>query len=169
MLLHILDITHALPRKWKTKRFSSYVALIYYRILKSHRVIPSFENSDDFFTISALNYIKVEQSYYRKQVKPVKIHDALSCWMFVIGIYALSCRMFAMRIWWYVCPLCRQLLLASEIMVCLGILLSFNVVIPYSVPQYVCSGLLLFVSAEVLEGVISTFPLFSSLRNVLGS
>ncbi|XP_009590690.1 SPX domain-containing membrane protein At4g22990-like isoform X2 [Nicotiana tabacum] len=47
----------------------------------------------------------------------------------------------------------RQLLLASEIMVCLGILLSFNVVIPYSVPQYVCSGLLLFVSAEVLEGV----------------
>ncbi|XP_019260398.1 PREDICTED: SPX domain-containing membrane protein At4g22990-like isoform X2 [Nicotiana attenuata] len=47
----------------------------------------------------------------------------------------------------------RQLLLASEIMVCLGILLSFNVVIPYSVPQYVCSGLLMFVSAEVLEGV----------------
>ncbi|XP_075096806.1 SPX domain-containing membrane protein At4g22990 isoform X2 [Nicotiana tabacum] len=47
----------------------------------------------------------------------------------------------------------RQLLLASEIMVCLGILLSFNVIIPYSVPQYVCSGLLMFVSAEVLEGV----------------
>lgn len=47
----------------------------------------------------------------------------------------------------------RQILLASEIMVCLGILMSFQVVIQYSVPQYVCSGLLLFVSAEVLEGV----------------
>ncbi|KAL7167413.1 hypothetical protein ACSBR2_037969 [Camellia fascicularis] len=47
----------------------------------------------------------------------------------------------------------RQILLASEIMVCIGILLSFHIVIPYSVPQYVCSGLIMFVSAEVLEGV----------------
>ncbi|GFZ02158.1 major Facilitator Superfamily with SPX (SYG1/Pho81/XPR1) domain-containing protein [Actinidia rufa] len=47
----------------------------------------------------------------------------------------------------------RQLLLASEIMVCLGILLSFHIIIPYTVPQYVCSGLIMFVSAEVLEGV----------------
>lgn len=47
----------------------------------------------------------------------------------------------------------RQILLASEIMVLIGILLSFNIIIPYSVPQYVCSGLILFVSAEVLEGV----------------
>ncbi|KAI3727571.1 hypothetical protein L6452_16187 [Arctium lappa] len=47
----------------------------------------------------------------------------------------------------------RQILLISEIMVCLGILMSFHVVIPYSVPQYVVSGLIMFVSAEVLEGV----------------
>ncbi|KAF2311135.1 hypothetical protein GH714_019658 [Hevea brasiliensis] len=47
----------------------------------------------------------------------------------------------------------RQVLLASEIMVCIGILLSFNVLIPYSVPQYVGSALVTFVSAEVLEGV----------------
>ncbi|KAJ9540527.1 hypothetical protein OSB04_027033 [Centaurea solstitialis] len=47
----------------------------------------------------------------------------------------------------------RQILLASEIMVCLGILMSFQVFIPYSVPQYVVSGLIMFVSAEVLEGV----------------
>ncbi|KAK8482025.1 hypothetical protein V6N11_071052 [Hibiscus sabdariffa] len=47
----------------------------------------------------------------------------------------------------------RQILLASEIVVCIGILLSFNIIIPYSVPQYVCSGLIMFVSAEVLEGV----------------
>ncbi|QCE08143.1 SPX domain-containing membrane protein At4g11810-like [Vigna unguiculata] len=47
----------------------------------------------------------------------------------------------------------RQILLASEIMVFLGILFSFNVIVPYSEPQYVCSGLLMFVSAEVLEGV----------------
>ncbi|KVH95461.1 Major facilitator superfamily [Cynara cardunculus var. scolymus] len=39
------------------------------------------------------------------------------------------------------------------IVVCLGILMSFHVVIPYSVPQYVVSGLIMFVSAEVLEGV----------------
>ncbi|XWS49872.1 hypothetical protein CRYUN_Cryun12cG0040700 [Craigia yunnanensis] len=47
----------------------------------------------------------------------------------------------------------RQMLLASEIMVCIGILLSFHIIIPYTVPQYVCSGLIMFVSAEVLEGV----------------
>ncbi|PON57499.1 Major facilitator [Parasponia andersonii] len=47
----------------------------------------------------------------------------------------------------------RQILLASEIMVCAGVLLSFHIIIPYTVVQYVCSGLIMFVSAEVLEGV----------------
>ncbi|GJX28970.1 hypothetical protein Tco_0237049 [Tanacetum coccineum] len=42
-------------------------------------------------------------------------------------------------------------LLVYEIVVCLGILMSFHVVIPYSVPQYVISGLIKFVSAEVSE------------------
>jgi hypothetical protein len=37
-------------------------------------------------------------------------------------------------------------------MVFIGILLSFHVFIPYSVPQYVSSALITFVSAEVLEG-----------------
>jgi hypothetical protein len=52
--------------------------------------------------------------------------------------------------------------MASEIMVCIGIILSFNLFIPYSVPQYVCSGLILFVSAEVLEGEI----FFSSITSL---
>ncbi|KAK6162429.1 hypothetical protein DH2020_002270 [Rehmannia glutinosa] len=47
----------------------------------------------------------------------------------------------------------RQVLLASEVMLCVGIVLSFQLIIPYSVPQYVCSALLTFVAAEVLEGV----------------
>ncbi|XP_075522843.1 SPX domain-containing membrane protein At4g22990-like isoform X2 [Primulina tabacum] len=47
----------------------------------------------------------------------------------------------------------RQILLAAEIVVFLGILFSFQFIIPYSVSQYVCSGLIMFVSAEVLEGV----------------
>lgn len=47
----------------------------------------------------------------------------------------------------------RQILLVSEIMVCVGILLSFNIFFPYTEPQYICSGLLMFVAAEVLEGV----------------
>ncbi|KAK6137567.1 hypothetical protein DH2020_028687 [Rehmannia glutinosa] len=47
----------------------------------------------------------------------------------------------------------RQILLASEIVVFLGILFSFKFIIPYSVPQYVISGLVMFVAAEVLEGV----------------
>ncbi|XP_042506547.1 SPX domain-containing membrane protein At4g22990-like isoform X1 [Macadamia integrifolia] len=47
----------------------------------------------------------------------------------------------------------RQILLASEIMVGIGIFLSFHVLGPYTVPQYVCSALIAFVSAEVLEGV----------------
>ncbi|XP_056173979.1 SPX domain-containing membrane protein At4g22990-like isoform X1 [Syzygium oleosum] len=47
----------------------------------------------------------------------------------------------------------RQILLASEVMVFIGIVLSFHLIIPYSVAQYVSSGLIMFVSAEVLEGV----------------
>ncbi|CAG7876374.1 unnamed protein product [Brassica rapa] len=47
----------------------------------------------------------------------------------------------------------RKILLASEIMLCIGILLSFHIIVPYSVPQYVASALITFVSAEVLEGV----------------
>ncbi|KAK2361545.1 SPX domain-containing membrane protein [Trifolium repens] len=47
----------------------------------------------------------------------------------------------------------RQVLLTSEIMVCIGLLLSFHLLIPYSVIQYVGSALITFVSAEVLEGV----------------
>ncbi|KAJ8767630.1 hypothetical protein K2173_018188 [Erythroxylum novogranatense] len=47
----------------------------------------------------------------------------------------------------------RQILLASEIMVCIGILLSFHIIWKYTVPQYVISGLVMFVAAEVLEGV----------------
>ncbi|XP_026401273.1 SPX domain-containing membrane protein At4g22990-like [Papaver somniferum] len=47
----------------------------------------------------------------------------------------------------------RQILLASEIMVCIGILSSFHIISPYSVPQYVCSAFITFVFAEVLEGV----------------
>ncbi|KAF3442247.1 hypothetical protein FNV43_RR16163 [Rhamnella rubrinervis] len=47
----------------------------------------------------------------------------------------------------------RQVLLASEIMVCIGIVLSFHILTPYTVPQYVGSALITFVSAEVLEGV----------------
>ncbi|KAL3536890.1 hypothetical protein ACH5RR_000256 [Cinchona calisaya] len=47
----------------------------------------------------------------------------------------------------------RQVLLASEVMVCLGIVFSFHVKNSYSIPQYVCSALVTFVSAEVLEGV----------------
>ncbi|GFP97754.1 spx domain-containing membrane protein at4g22990 [Phtheirospermum japonicum] len=46
-----------------------------------------------------------------------------------------------------------QILLVSEIVVFLGIVFSFQFIIPYSVPQYVCSGLVMFVAAEVLEGV----------------
>ncbi|XP_019702499.2 SPX domain-containing membrane protein OsI_21475 isoform X2 [Elaeis guineensis] len=47
----------------------------------------------------------------------------------------------------------RQILLASEIMVLVGIVLSFHISRLYTVPQYVCSALITFVSAEVLEGV----------------
>ncbi|XP_076960060.1 SPX domain-containing membrane protein At4g11810-like isoform X1 [Bidens hawaiensis] len=47
----------------------------------------------------------------------------------------------------------RQILLASEIMVCLGIAASFHIINPYTATQYVVSGLVMFVSAEVLEGV----------------
>ncbi|KAF6144269.1 hypothetical protein GIB67_024496 [Kingdonia uniflora] len=47
----------------------------------------------------------------------------------------------------------RQILLASEIVVCIGIIFSFHIISPYSVPQYVCSGFITFIFAEVLEGV----------------
>uniref|UniRef100_A0ACD5Y032 Uncharacterized protein n=1 Tax=Avena sativa TaxID=4498 RepID=A0ACD5Y032_AVESA len=47
----------------------------------------------------------------------------------------------------------RQILVASEIVLLAGVLLSFNVASTYTAAQYVCSALLTFVSAEVLEGV----------------
>lgn len=53
----------------------------------------------------------------------------------------------------YIHDFFRKVLLASEIMLCIGILFSFHIIVPYSVPQYVASALITFVSAEVLEGV----------------
>ncbi|OEL15966.1 SPX domain-containing membrane protein, partial [Dichanthelium oligosanthes] len=47
----------------------------------------------------------------------------------------------------------RQILLASEVVLLAGVLLSFRVTGTYTVAQYLCSALLTFVSAEVLEGV----------------
>ncbi|KAL6601728.1 hypothetical protein ACP70R_044948 [Stipagrostis hirtigluma subsp. patula] len=47
----------------------------------------------------------------------------------------------------------RQILLASEIVLLAGVLLSFRLTGTYTVAQYVCSAILTFVSAEVLEGV----------------
>lgn len=47
----------------------------------------------------------------------------------------------------------RQILVASEVVLLAGVLLSFNVASRYTAAQYVCSALLTFVSAEVLEGV----------------
>ncbi|CAL5082440.1 unnamed protein product [Urochloa decumbens] len=48
----------------------------------------------------------------------------------------------------------RQILLASEVVLLVGNLLSFRVAgTTYTAAQYVCSALLTFVSAEVLEGV----------------
>ncbi|CAM6105960.1 unnamed protein product [Calypogeia fissa] len=48
----------------------------------------------------------------------------------------------------------RQILLFSEILTCVGVVVSFAYFgIPYTVEQYVTGALLIFVSAEVLEGV----------------
>nr|XP_024377632.1 SPX domain-containing membrane protein At4g11810-like isoform X3 [Physcomitrium patens] len=48
----------------------------------------------------------------------------------------------------------RQLLVGSEILTCVGVIISFDFgILPYSVTQYVTGAFILFVSAEVLEGV----------------
>ncbi|OEL32692.1 SPX domain-containing membrane protein [Dichanthelium oligosanthes] len=47
----------------------------------------------------------------------------------------------------------RQILLASEVMVLIGIIMSFRFTPHYSIPQYVISAFITFVFAEVLEGV----------------
>lgn len=47
----------------------------------------------------------------------------------------------------------RQLLIASEVLTCLGILASFKFSLNYTVVQYIIGGFVTFVSAEVLEGV----------------
>ncbi|KAK8947975.1 hypothetical protein KSP40_PGU004831 [Platanthera guangdongensis] len=47
----------------------------------------------------------------------------------------------------------RQILLAAEIMMLIGIGSSFHVTRSYAIAQYVTSALITFVSAEVLEGV----------------
>nr|ARM10268.1 phosphate transporter [Malus domestica] len=58
----------------------------------------------------------------------------------------------------------RQILLVSEIVVCIGIVMSFHMFNPYSVIQYVSSGLIMFVSAEVLEGIEVYVSFLSSRR-----
>ncbi|KAL5650266.1 hypothetical protein ACJX0J_041075, partial [Zea mays] len=45
----------------------------------------------------------------------------------------------------------RQILLASEVMVLIGIIMSFRFTPHYSIPQYVISALITFVFSEVLE------------------
>jgi hypothetical protein len=52
---------------------------------------------------------------------------------------------------------CRQILVGSEILVLIGILLSFKVTSNYSVPQYITSALITFVAAEVLEGILHLY------------
>lgn len=47
----------------------------------------------------------------------------------------------------------RQLLIASEVLTCLGILASFKFSTHYTVAQYIIGAFITFVSAEVLEGV----------------
>eukprot|EP01018_Ginkgo_biloba_P012638 Gb_38458 [translate_table: standard] len=47
----------------------------------------------------------------------------------------------------------RQILFAAEVFTCLGVLISFNVIFPYSIGQYVTGAFITFVSAEVLEGL----------------
>lgn len=47
----------------------------------------------------------------------------------------------------------RQILFASEVFTCLGIIVCFVGPIPYTVAQYVTGALITFVAAEVLEGV----------------
>ena len=48
----------------------------------------------------------------------------------------------------------RQLLIVAEVLTSIGIAMSFNYgFITYYVSQYVSASLILFVSAEVLEGI----------------
>ncbi|ONK73330.1 uncharacterized protein A4U43_C04F29820 [Asparagus officinalis] len=47
----------------------------------------------------------------------------------------------------------REILIVSEFVVLIGLIFSFHITREYSVPQYVCSALITFVAAEVLEGV----------------
>lgn len=49
---------------------------------------------------------------------------------------------------------CRQILLFAEVLTCVGVVVSFDYfMLPFTVPQYVAGALLIFVSAEVLEGM----------------
>uniref|UniRef100_A0A0D3H917 SPX domain-containing protein n=1 Tax=Oryza barthii TaxID=65489 RepID=A0A0D3H917_9ORYZ len=47
----------------------------------------------------------------------------------------------------------RQILVASEMALLAGVMLSFKLTVEYTAAQYVCSAVLTFVSAEVVEGV----------------
>lgn len=57
------------------------------------------------------------------------------------------------------CSFCdREMLIAAELLTCIGVLISFNYgFVTYSVAQYMTGALILFVSAEVLEGTHSSF------------
>ncbi|KAL8543797.1 hypothetical protein ACS0TY_004379 [Phlomoides rotata] len=78
--------------------------------------------------------------------------SSVSIFLFCLGLTVLPVNIFVGS---YISNMYedRQILLASEIVVFLGVMFSFNFLIPYSMPQYVSASLLTFVAAEVLEGV----------------
>ncbi|WOK93582.1 hypothetical protein Cni_G02282 [Canna indica] len=59
----------------------------------------------------------------------------------------------------------RQILLGSDILVLARILLSFKFTSSYMVPQYVCSAMITFVAAEVLEGAGVNLSLLSQVMS----
>ncbi|WOL10471.1 hypothetical protein Cni_G19228 [Canna indica] len=87
--------------------------------------------------------------------------------MLVLGniLYALAYNLDSLTIFLIGRLLCEQILLGSEILVLAGILLSFKFTSSYMVPQYVCSALITFVAAKVLEGAGVNLSLLSQVMS----
>ena len=146
---------------WSTSNVSIFLACLGLTVLPVNIVVGNY--------ISNIFEERYRFKYYQQIVHGLMYILNGVCTTFVIcylkttNLTSFYCFLTHLMIPFWLASACRQVLLTSEIMVCIGLLLSFHIMIPYSVTQYVGSALLTFVSAEVLEGNLFSLYIMSKI------
>ena len=130
--------------KWNTSAVAIFLAILGLTVLPINAVVGTYISN--MFEDRFVNLIVSSPCYFCVTIGPLESHR-------IKGFLPLFQE--KLQIWTSLPKsLCsdRQLLMASQITLLVGIIFSFKVTSTYSVIQYVISALITFVSAEVLEG-----------------